>query len=565
MTAMYLGAAPLGHFLEFLETDGELVCDKEDPVTLEPFMRHQILYRFGDRHHHNAVGLRTLFQQFAKCDRDPLFNVALSLEELYVFRRLEHNTIRYKNRGYAVLQAEHTAVGDYLVERSVWDGKCLYWPADCPIVSPANEAYGYLLEVCQELHVPATVTHIAAHACRGNKKLHTVVFAPAAQLEVIELGAFSHTTALQKLELPARLKQINPKAFESSGLQYMVFMGNDCTHIGEQAFYRSALREFQVPPKLTQLREEVFADCKYLEKLVFPPNSALKSIGEWACHGACALTSLVLPNTLEKILGHAFLDCTALVQINIPFEAPLHRIDEYAFTNTGLTAFVCPGAVRYIGQCAFSTCKALATFQPSPVLEAMGDCVFYQCGLKSIALPDTCTVLGEKVFLQCRQLQTVRLAEGLTRIRRETFMSATALERLDIPDSVKTIDEWACWQCTSLQALHFSEHSRLRQIGERAFVAAALKSVWLPASVERLEQHCFANNRQLTEFVVQTPNKLQYVGADIVTKTQVLCMRGIGPEVTMFPSYVKIQVKTEAEGNVLFLEKNFSVDKKNLG
>lgn len=551
MTATYLGAAPLGHFLEFLDTDGELVCDKEDPVTLEPFTRHQILYRFGDRHHHNAVGLNTLFQRLAKCNREPLFNVALSLEDLYVFRRLEHNTEQYKNRGYAVLQAEHTAVGDYLVERSVWDGKCLYWPADCPIVSKSHEAYGYLLEVCEELHVPATVTRIARHACDGNKKLHTVVFAPDAQLEIIQMGAFSHTTALQKLELPARLKQINQTAFESSGLQYIVFMGNDCIHIGEQAFYRSALREFQVPPKLTQLREEVFAGCKYLEKLVFPPESALKMIGEWACHGACTLTSLVLPKTLQTILGHAFLDCTALTQVTIPLEAPLHRIGEYAFANTGLTAFVCSAAVRYIGQCAFSTCKALATFQPSPVLEALGDCVFYQCGLQNIALPDTCTVLGDKVFLQCRQLQTVRLAPGLKRIPRETFMSATALERLDIPDSVETIDEWACWQCTSLQTLNFSKHSRLRQIGECAFVAAALTSVRLPASVQRLEQHCFADNRQLTEFVVQTPNELQYVGADIVIKTQVLCMRGIGPEVTTFPSYVKIPVKMEAEGTIL--------------
>ena len=179
----------------------------------------------------------------------------------------------------------------------------------------------------------------------------------------------------------------------------------------------------------------------------------------------------------------------------------------------------------------------------------VGNHAFKGCvGIEKIVISDGIEVLGNGVFLNCKELKEVELPGTLKRIgtadptgcpkilgtmtKLEGTFEYTALEEVVIPDSVKFIGEYAfssctklrrvvlpdglkeikgytfCW-CKSLQEVEFPQD--LKVVGIEAFEGCdVLKNVNLPEGVNSIEQGAFAGCRNMESIYI--PDSVNEIG-----------------------------------------------------
>lgn len=142
--------------------------------------------------------------------------------------------------------------------------------------------------------------------------------------------------------------------------------------------------------------------------LVLPEDSGITEIGHGAfCH-CTGLTSIVIPEGVQKI-DTSFLGCTALTNVVLPSTL-------VSMTGTGL----------YQG-------------------------VFQYCSsLKSIVLPDNLVSLGQCAFNGATSLENVNIPNGVTTIELWAFADCSSLTEIFIPASVMSIEGEAFIGCTAL-------------------------------------------------------------------------------------------------------------------
>ena len=102
--------------------------------------------------------------------------------------------------------------------------------------------------------------------------------------------------------------------------------------------------------------ESCFINCISLQEVIFiETDNAF--IGKKAFEGCTSLTSIVLPETLEKIEDCAFKDCTSLKTLVLPRN--LETINNNAFENSSLTSITIQKNVTDIEENAFANCSQL--------------------------------------------------------------------------------------------------------------------------------------------------------------------------------------------------------------
>ncbi len=204
---------------------------------------------------------------------------------------------------------------------------------------------------------------------------------------------------------------------------------------------------------------------KYFTKLTSVTLAdSVVSIGKDAFYGS-SITSIALPENLESLGEQAFYKCSALSG-NITIPDHITAIDQYTFADTAITGVECGGnsQLQKIAGSAFANCKSLTNVVLSDKIGIISPGAFSGCtSLSDITLPDNpnFTIISNKVFYGC-----------------------TSLTEIVIPDSVKTIGESAFDGCTALAKVTLSK--QLTAIGRYAFRSTALKSVYVPASVQTL-------------------------------------------------------------------------------
>ena len=119
--------------------------------------------------------------------------------------------------------------------------------------------------------------------------------------------------------------------------------------------------------------------------------------------------------------------------------------------------------------------------------------------IKEIDIPDTVTLIDAHCFENCWELQSVRMSNtgsNLRRIGDSAFMKCNALAVFDVPDSLEEIGAKCFWQCTSLKEFAIDKPN-LRQIGIAAFFVSGLKSCYIPGTA-LFPARAFAYCRSLT-------------------------------------------------------------------
>ncbi len=116
-----------------------------------------------------------------------------------------------------------------------------------------------------------------------------------------------------------------------------------------------------------------------------------------------------------------------------------------------------------------------------PVVEIGKEAFLGLHSLKSVAIPDSVEVVGERAFKDCDGLNELRLGRGIKKIEKEAFRWCKSLTSVAIPDSVKFVGYGAFAECYRLNELRLGRG--IKKIEAKAFDScSSLKSVVIPGS-----------------------------------------------------------------------------------
>lgn len=118
-------------------------------------------------------------------------------------------------------------------------------------------------------------------------------------------------------------------------------------------------------------------------------------------------------------------------------------------------------------------------------LESIGNNAFsLSCNLKKIKFPagSKLTQIGNEAFDRCRQLQEVILPEGLQIIWRDAFSGCGKVKKINLPNTIRTIDDFAFQEMHSLEEITLPKN--LQYLGRSPFLRCdKLRRIIYPGTI----------------------------------------------------------------------------------
>ena len=155
--------------------------------------------------------------------------------------------------------------------------------------------------------------------------------------------------------------------------------------------------------------------------------------------GNSSITSISIPNTIERFNEDAFVGCTSLTAVKITDLSawcrayfalsgygpdtdsytgsnPLRFAHNLYLNNNLVTTLNVPG-VTDLPNGAFEGASCLTSISFQSYTKNIGMCCFQGCtGLKVLTIPNTMNTIGQRAFSGCEGLQMVTIGSGVTKI-----------------------------------------------------------------------------------------------------------------------------------------------------
>lgn len=336
-------------------------------------------------------------------------------------------------------------------------------------------------------------------------------------------------------------------------------------------FVSPSLETLDVPVGVEEIYPSVCSDYLNLKTLNIAAH--LKEIGPAAFSGAWGLTNLNIKGSVEKLWGTSYVSPDGVDVLNngvfhdtdlrsVVFPDGLKFIDGGTFFwNQNLEEITLPATVEYISEQAFGndyssipggtsehvfktngglktiklsngatqTANGKYVFDGKSVIEKGtgangGDFfIFYCMGAEgaTYSIPEGVTKLNLFAFSENLYVETLIIPEGAEEIPCGFAMNAQKLKRVEIPASVKLINNeipdglwgnimmWGSYgaftSCANLTEIVFAENSRLEVIKQNSFLGIGVEKLELPASLTELESFSIYGEN-MTEVVVGEGN-----------------------------------------------------------
>lgn len=220
-------------------------------------------------------------------------------------------------------------------------------------------------------------------------------------------------------------------------------------------------------------------------------NHKVTSIGENAFCGRSYMTSVTIPSTIENIGENAFMGCfigeSGLQKVIFPNDSKLKSIGKYAFSGCNLLESISiPSSVTSIGEGAFYTCGKLSSAIHIPEgVKTIKEGTFKYCeSLTSVTIPSTVNAIMDDAFNGCEKLATITIPVGVNYIGADAFFDCVALDEVVIPEGVKEIGDGAFRDCDNLHTLYIPSSIELNDegtaymLGRSAFDSDNLTTVY---------------------------------------------------------------------------------------
>lgn len=360
----------------------------------------------------------------------------------------------------------------------------------------------------KKVKIPGSVKTIEYKAFAGCDNLTEVALCNG--LESISDEAFKWCNALEKINFPKSLNSIGKSAFEQSDKLKDIVLPNKNISLGFEAFGPdegdSVIGEdgnkydFWISNVKTNINTVSIA----------PANDHLVN-GNAVVPGAVFYKGKEY--LVTEIAPQAFYELDKLTSVQLPDS--IEKIEEYAFMKcTELKVAKLGKSLRTICVQAFDGCKKLEAVDLGPSIELIDMEVFSECSkLKDLHFPDTLQTLG------CRALEhtpimyerkgaiylghvlcgykgyipphtRLEVREGTTVIAERAFTEVSNIEAVIFPNSVKYIGYCAFVECGDLKYIKLPKS--LVEIGSDAFSYTSINEVVAPwKKPVKIDYHSF--------------------------------------------------------------------------
>ncbi|SDB52933.1 leucine-rich repeat domain-containing protein [Butyrivibrio sp. INlla16] len=202
----------------------------------------------------------------------------------------------------------------------------------------------------------------------------------------------------------------------------------------------------------------------------------ITSIGDRIFNSFSNLKTVTIGKNVDSIGQMAFEYCKNLENVNFPTDGKLRCIKVNAFNQCGMSTIALPDSVKTVEYGAFHNCP----------------------NLKTVKLSSDIEIIEESVFESDENLENINLPEGLRTIYSHAFASCKKLAKITIPSTVWGIGDSAFSNC-GLTELNFVEGSSYLHIDENAFAYNPFVRVSLHDHVDSIGKYAFSYCSNLEE------------------------------------------------------------------
>lgn len=342
--------------------------------------------------------------------------------------------------------------------------------------------------------------------------------------------------------LPDTVQKIGHKAFLASDNLQTIGLNDGLSEIADYAFMDcESLTSITLPDTLLATGADIFYNTAYAnDKTAVYTDDALYSgnwlvrvkstatnivlkpgtlgildgcLGTGAIIGAMKLETLFIPKTVRMIPDNIFRRCDELISINVDENNEHYTsVDGILYNKSKTELLKVPPKV------------AVTDLNFPDSLTAISKSALSRCRyLETVTVPPSVTAIEKTVFTNCRSLKNITVAaeneyymseSGILYDKNQTMLMAvpkkTAVTRLELPDTVTTIAEYAAKDCVSLTEVMFPDS--LRVIEGYAFEGcSSLKSTDLNEGLLQIGEWAFYG---CTAFdITKIPQTVTAIGA----------------------------------------------------
>ena len=313
------------------------------------------------------------------------------------------------------------------------------------------------------------VTTVGSYAFSDCNNLETVEFPNT--LTTIGEGAFMYAN-LRDVVIPDSVRTIESNAFERCGMMSRLSLGSGLTTIGDFAFVGCASSvRISEDNRAFVVEDGALFNADKTELIRFFSGWAtsytipagVKEIGAGAFDDCWNLRTITIPDGVQSIRSGAFAHLWELGRLTIPASVTEIAVDAFSFIVCPIT--VAAGNTAYCSQngALYSKNKdtllyaagATGAFNiPNTVVTIEGS-AFADSTISSVTIPNSVKTIGNWAFSGCGNLRTVTLPASVTEIGEGVFEVCTKLTSVRIPASVKTIQKWAFAECEALTDVYY--------------------------------------------------------------------------------------------------------------
>ena len=374
----------------------------------------------------------------------------------------------------------------------------------------------------EEVNLPSRLSRIESNTFRYCTSLTNIAL--PASLNVISSYAFAGCINLASINIPDSVTSIGDYTFDACSSLSEVNMSKNLSYLGGKGFrdtpwLNSLTDEYviignsillkwngfssvaDVPYGVTMI-VDAFEDNSFVETINIP--NSVNRIGSNSFSGAVNLKNIVIPDSVTRIDGYAFYNCRSLRSIELP--ESVQYITGSAFRGCEkLTEFSFPSKVDVINSYVLAECKALTDVVLPSSVQTIHEMAFNNSPY--IRLHVTYGSLGEQFaqehdlnytyyiqktedFMYSRNDEGIQILlyigklydvdipdeiDGLqvNRINTAAFQNNSTARRIRIPNTVKTIGDWAFSYMESLEEITLS--SDLESLGADTFTGSYKK------------------------------------------------------------------------------------------
>lgn len=347
--------------------------------------------------------------------------------------------------------------------------------------------------------IPSTLSTLGDGAFAYNKKL-TGFTVSGTKFQVDEAtGALIQKSGKKIMCVPAGAEIENGAVTIPSGCVINAYAFAGCDNV----------KTITLPDNTTTIPNYAFADATGLTSFIVPAGvtkiGTSYSLG-YVFDGCTALKEVTFLGNVTLIGGYVFRNCTSLESINLP--ESVSTIGYGAFAGSGIKEFTFDEGIEYKGtSSSYSIFKDSALEKVTINIDGGQYLVYGASNLTEIIFGEDVTTISKYMFKECTSLETVKIPANIKTILDYAFQGCTALktvvfetkvdEATDKTIGIESIGAYAFKGCTALDTITIPE--TVKSIGNYAFSESGIKNVTIPATVETLGTYIFSKCESLSQ------------------------------------------------------------------